>query len=161
MNIEDKKIVYVLDANVLINFLLWHPPKFSVAFWSKIQELLENGRWILLDVVADEMRYDRDLSGWTKEQKKKNLIVRIDDEVRNRATEINNQYKMIDEVSGKSEADTYIIAYAEINSLAIFTREGLRKDKDGLYKIPDVCSRLGIEYTRRPKVFMNKMGFDA
>lgn len=159
MDIKGNKKIYVLDTNILIEFFRWHPPKFSIDFWDKIEKLLENGRWILLDVVADELK--RDLSGWAKKQKRKDLLVKIDDNARNRAAEINNQYKMIDEVSGKSEADTYIVAYAEINNLAIFTREGLRKDENDLYKIPDVCRELDIEYTRYPKVFMNKIGFDS
>jgi hypothetical protein len=73
---------------------------------------------------------------------------------------------MIDPVSFKSEADTYLIAFAEANQLGIFSRENgkTNKDIDGndLYKIPNVCGFLSpkIINTNKPKVFLKSIGFN-
>ena len=114
----------------------------------------------MLDVVANEVQYDTDLVKWCKEQKKNGLVTKIEDENRGRAVEINDQYKMIDGATGKSEVDTYLIAYAEANNIGIFSRESFRKNTSDLYKIPDVCQLLNIKRTNKPKTFLRAIGFN-
>jgi hypothetical protein len=153
---------YLVDTNVLIGFSLWKPISlnFNSIFWSKFSDALKNGEWVLLDVVANEVQYDTDLVKWCKEQKKNGLVTKIEDENRSRAVEINDQYKMIDGATGKSEVDTYLIAYAEANNIGIFSRESFRKNAGELYKIPDVCQLLNIKRTNKPKTFLRAIGFN-
>ena len=87
-------------------------------------------------------------------------IEKIKTDDRNRAAEINNSYKMIDEITFKSTVDTYLIAYAEANNLGIFTRENHRKNMAELYKIPDVCDLLKIKRIKKPKIFLQEIGFN-
>jgi hypothetical protein len=156
------KTKYLLDTNVLINFSIWKPLSLNLNkdFWLKFGETLERGDWLLLDVVAEEVKYDYDLTKWVGLQKKKGIIKRIDTNNRNRAAEINNSYKMIDDTTFKSTGDTYLIAYAEANNLGIFTRENYRKNPADLYKIPDVCDLLKIKHIKKPKTFLQEIGFD-
>ncbi len=161
MNIDDSRKVYVVDTNVLVEFCHWCPFKFSSAFWSQLENFLDSGKWILLDVVVDEIKYPKEIKKWAQNQKDKGVVVALDEKVRERAVEINDQYPMIDEASGKSEVDTYIVAYAEINNLLIFTREGSRKDNHELYKIPDVCRELGVGYIRKAHLFMQDLEFSS
>jgi len=156
--IDTTEKIYILDTNILINFSIWCPMEFNEGFWLKLEKLLEERRWILLDVVVNEVLYNQKLKSWLKKQKDKKLVMNIDDNVRNRAVEINSKYPMINN-TGNSTGDTYIIAYAEINQLGIFTRESNKDIKDNLYKIPDVCSELNIKYTRHPRQFMKEIGF--
>ncbi|KKR48791.1 MAG: hypothetical protein UT86_C0003G0120 [Candidatus Magasanikbacteria bacterium GW2011_GWC2_40_17] len=160
MSNEATNKIYVIDTNVLIELWKWHPFKFSLDFWTKLENLLEQGKWVLLDVVVNEVKYAPELQAWLKNQKKKKLVMEIDDNVRNRATEINEQYQMIDGVSGNSEGDTYIIAYAEINKLSIFSRESNRRADGDLFKIPDVCQKLNIKCIKNMVKFMEEMGFE-
>jgi hypothetical protein len=155
------KTKYLLDANVLLDFSLWVPISFGFNkdFWIKLGESLKNGEWVLLDVVVEEVKYDQDLAKWLKEQKQKGLVEKINANDKNRAAEINNNYKMIDDATFKSTVDTYLIAYAEANNLEIFTREGKRKSPTELYKIPDVCELLRVKYIRNPKKFLENIGF--
>ncbi|HNZ85790.1 MAG TPA: hypothetical protein PKN90_05630, partial [Paludibacteraceae bacterium] len=44
--------IYILDTNILINFSIWCPMEFNEGFWLKLEKLLEEGKWILLDVVV-------------------------------------------------------------------------------------------------------------
>ena len=159
MNAAQEK-VYLLDANVLFDLSLWLPMDLNKNFWSKAEEALRDGKWVLLDVIAGEIKFDNDgLKKWCEDQKKKGLVKNIDNVHRSRAVEINNQYKMIDETTQRSTVDTYLIAYAEANGLLVFSREGYRKKPDDLYKIPDVCKALNVKVTRKPREFFDMLGY--
>ena len=151
--------VFVLDANVLIEFGFWLPITLHSVFWDRFQRSLAKGEWVLLDVVMNEIRYDKDLKQWCADQKQAGLVQRITDDHRDRAVEINNKYKMIDDATGNSTTDTYVIAYAEASHMTIFTREAPRENTTKLYKIPDVCNLLGVPWTRMPKEFLEAIGF--
>ena len=116
---------------------------------------------LLLDAVVREIKYNSELEKWCKEQGKAGLVKNITDVNKARAVEINNQYKMIDETTQKSTVDTYLIAYAEANSLVVFSREGPKGNGDVLYKIPDVCDKLKIKRIRKPEDFMVAIGYKA
>jgi hypothetical protein len=157
---DSNLIEYVVDTNVFIDLDLWYPFECSSGFWSQLKKALEQKKFILLDVVVDEIKYSRaNFKKWLEEQKKNGFVTKISDEAREKAVEINNKYKMIDENSGNSQIDTYLIAYALLNNLKIFTREGPRKKLDELYKIPDTCKELGIECIRSPKLFFSHIGY--
>jgi len=114
-----------------------------------------------LNVIVGEIKYANDgLQQWCEAQRKRGLMKSIDDSHRNRAVEINNMYPMINEATGKSTGDVYLIAYAEANQLTILTREGYREKATDLYKIPDVCKALNIQVVRRPKEFLKSIGFN-
>ena len=152
---------YILDTNTLIGFSIWVPIDLNRNFWKKLEDSLQNGEWTLLDVVVGEIKYANDgLKQWCETQRKKGLMRSIDDSHRNRAVEINNAYPIIDEATGKSTADVYFIAYAEANQLTILTREGYREKISDLHKIPDVCKVLNIQFVRRPKEFLESIGFN-
>lgn len=160
MNEKKDKIMYTLDTNALIGFAVWLPIDLNKIFWSKLEESLQNGDWALLDVVINEIKFENDgLKKWCEAQKKKSLQKIIDDANRNRAIEINNTYKMIDETTGKSSVDTHLIAYAEAHKLTIFSRESPRMKDTDLYKIPDVCAKLNVRVIKKPREFLEAIGF--
>jgi len=160
MKEENDSKVYVLDTNILVEFSKWLPLDLNKVFWLKMEESLQKGQWVLLDVAINEVERDNEgLKKWCDDQKKKGLIKNIDDSHRNRAIEINNLYKMIDETTGKSDGDTYLIAYAEANKLVVFSREGYRAKDTDLYKIPDVCGELKVKVIRRPRIFLEAIEY--
>lgn len=157
---EDEQEIHVLDTNALIEFSRWLPIDLNKVFWTKLEESLHKGKWILLDIIVDEVKSQNDgLKEWCKHQKQKGFVRPITDDHRNRAVEINAKYKMIDESSGRSTGDTYLIAYAEANKLTIFSREKPRKDPADLYRIPDVCKELNVKRIWQPKIFLEAIGY--
>jgi hypothetical protein len=157
-----QKRKYILDANVLFGFSLWLPIELNREFWATLEESLRRGDWVLLDVVVGEVKFDNGgLKKWCEKQSKNGLVKNISDDHKNRAIEINNTYKMIDEFTQKSTVDTFLIAYAEEQKLVVFSREGRRINENGLYKIPDVCDILKIQVTRSPKVFLEAIGYKS
>ena len=139
------KVIYTLDTNALIGFAICLPIELNKVFCSKLEESLKKGTVSYWDAFVDEIKFANDgLKDWCKTQKGNVLLKSIDDTLRNRAFDINTAHKMIDETTGKSTFDTYLIAYAEINKLTIFSRESPRVKDTELYKIPDVCRLLGV-----------------
>lgn len=160
MSPSENRKVYILDTNTLIQFSVWLPIDLNRNFWTKFEEALGKGEWILLDIMVDEIKYGNDgLKKWCEKQKKNGLMQNITDDHRNRGAEINNTYKMIDEATGKSTGDTYLIAYAEASKLVVFSREAPRKTNNDPYKIPDVCNALNIDFIYKPKEFLEAIGY--
>lgn len=153
------KKIYLLDTNILISLALWMPLSFNNVFWTKLAESLKNGEWILLDVVVNEIVYMPELKKWCNDQKSLGLMRSISIADKNRAAAINNQYQIIDPVTANSTGDTYLIAYAEVNNLVIFSKEKPRINNQALYKIPDVCRILKITYNDSLKVFLRDIGY--
>jgi len=157
---NDSNVVkYVLDTNILIKFSKWIPIEINTFFWKKMEEALFLRKWVLLDVVVDEVKREGLLFQWCKKQKENSFLTKISDENRNRAVVINSLYNMIDQSTGKSIVDTYIIAYAEENGLGVFSDEMFKAKDENLNKIPDVCKQLKIKNIRKPIKFLNNIGF--
>ncbi len=159
MNDQTKKEVYLVDTSFLLDFALWIPVDLNNYFWSHLQSSLENGMWILLDIVKNEIRSKGPLKSWCENQMRKGLVVAIGETDKNRGVVINNTYPMIDQTTGRSETDTYLIAHAEANGLTVVSRESYRENNTELYKIPDVCAALKISLIRQPRAFLERIGF--
>ena len=64
MTVPHEKRIFLLDTNILINFSVWMPITLNSVFWQKLEEALQSGAWVLLDVVVGEVKYDEDLKKW-------------------------------------------------------------------------------------------------
>lgn len=159
MNNQTEKEVYLVDTSFLLDFALWIPLDLNNYFWSHLQTALKNGTWILLDVVMNEIRSKGPLKSWCENQKRNGLVIAISESDKNRGVAINNTYPMIDQATGRSETDTYLIAYAEANGLTVVSRESYRENNTELHKIPDVCAALKISLIRQPRAFLERIGF--
>ena len=148
-----------MDTSMLIGFSRWIPISLNKNFWDQLEASLQAGKWILLDVVVSEVKSKTALGDWCKKQKVNSVVKNITDIDRDGAIKINNDYPMIDQVTFKSEADTYIIAYASNNNFGVFSAELQKLPTDKLYKIPDVCKELKVKFTHIPKDFLESIDF--
>lgn len=154
---------YILDTNILINLNDWLPVDKFPKFWDRMEKSLKDDKWVLLDVVVAEiLKYKGkdNISNWCKKQKVSGFV-KITNHLLYRSVEINDKYKIIDEVAQKSTADPIILAFAEQNKsdYKIFTREGYKKDGEKLMKIPDVCRDMNIKYLRQVSEFYEHIEF--
>jgi hypothetical protein len=154
---------YILDTNILIDLNIWLPKSKFPKFWDKMHISLKGGKWVLLDVVADEIwkfQGKQDLGLWCSEQKTNKLITKTD-ACLDRSVEIQDAYNIVDLVKRKSEADPTIVAFAEsdISIYKIFTRERHKGPGDQFFKMPDVCNILRIKYTRKVDEFYDHIDF--
>ncbi len=159
MNNTQSTVKYVMDTNILIGFSRWIPISLNKNFWDKLETSLQECKWILLDVVVEEIKYNKPLEIWCKRQKVNNLVTSICDDDRERGIKINNDYPMIDQYTFKSETDTYIIAHALNNKMGVFSTEMGKLPAEKLYKIPDVCKELDVKFTHIPKEFLYSIDF--
>ncbi len=154
-------LIYIMDSNTLIGFHLWNPIGLSISkpFWDKLEKALQDGKWILSEVVFDEITHPRELKDWCKKQKNASLVTPLTSKDKLDALTINITYPMVDPISFNSSGDPLIIAQAKNNGYGIFTREFPMKQGDTRYKIPDTCNALGVKLVARPEVFLRGIGF--
>lgn len=148
-----------MDTNTLIGFSIWNPINLNKAFWEKLESSLKDGKWVLLDVVFDEITHAGPLKDWCKKQKQAGLVTEISDSDKLSAIEINNNYPMIDQTTFNSSGDPYIIAYALNSKIAVFTREIHKTPTQTLHKIPDVCKLLNVPITKKPEDFLESIEY--
>lgn len=153
---------YVLDTNILINLKVFLPPSKFGLFYKKLFITIESKKVILLDCVYEELKrgQNKELNSFLADCKNNGLIENTTSLIE-KSVEINDKYKMIDEISKKSQADPVILAYCNqdnINNI-LLTREGYKKLSDELYKIPDVCKELNIKYDRKMNNFYEHIDY--
>lgn len=150
---------YLVDANILINFSIFAPIKYHQNFWRELAKQINHGNLVLLDAIAHECK-NEELKVWLEQVK--NSIIKVDDDIKQRATAINREHNIITtSPTGqvKSAADTHLIAYAQKRGLAIFTYEGRRRSERDPKKIPDVCRDVGVHYQRFSVRVMDELAF--
>ena len=149
--------IYVIDANMLINWSIFNPISHNKVFWSSLKKFIDKEQIILIKPIAEECRYGR-IKVWVESDAK---ITEISDDVKKRATEINDEYRLITNENGivKSEADPFLIVYAEIHRCTVLSYESRRKNENDPMKIPDVCAELEIGHTRSTEEMMENLNF--
>ncbi|MBP9717342.1 MAG: DUF4411 family protein [Candidatus Pacebacteria bacterium] len=155
---SNNDIVYIVDANFLINFNKWMPRSTFPEFWQELERTLQEGKWVLLDVVVSEVNREGPMRQWCNKQMQAGLVAKVTDTDKIAGAQINNQYTMIDANSGRSTNDTYIIAHAKSNGYGVVSDETPRVSDSKPYKIPDVCEALKIPRLRKPEVFYRHIG---
>ena len=152
---------YLLDANILIYFAHFAAHAYHKNFWLNLEKQIREGNLIVIESIAKECKMPSGLAKWIQNLGKQKLIKAVDEQVLDKASDINKKYKMITKVLGsvKSVADTHLIAYAKINSLAILSYESKRRSKSQPHKIPDVCAKLQIPCQRYPTPVMKELNF--
>ena len=76
-NSSQQNTVYIVDANFFINFHKWLPRYRFPAFWNELEKALRDGKWILLDVIVNEIRGERELKKWCDKQEKDGYLTSI------------------------------------------------------------------------------------
>ena len=141
----------MIDTNILINFGIYTPPEIHVTFWGQFREVIKAGKITIIEDVAEECKSEF-LQNLFAEQGIKDKVIKVDENVRKNAIDINHKYTMITKVGNrsKSEADPVIIAYAQSIDGCVFTAEGWSRKPGGAMKIPMVCRKLGVPCIRLP-----------
>ncbi len=146
MNTKANK--YCLDANVLIQaWQKYYNPKFCPDYWQILNELGEQGKIFIPELVYEEIiRTEDELSAWLK--KSKISINRISEPITKLIREILEEYPLlVDNTRARSLADPWVIAHAKHEESIVVTKEekvtALNSNK---IKIPNVCENMGIKW---------------
>lgn len=144
--------VYVIDTSALMRLDLTFKrenPVFT-AIWEEIEDLIVQGRFVVIDFVEQEINDYRGkevfLKDWVKKWRKR-LVVETDAESFNAARPIiNEEYntgflKPNKQAEGKEEADPYLIGFCKVHNYVLITDENKLKPN----RIPAVAQKNGVK----------------
>jgi hypothetical protein len=123
----------------------WYPPTLFPSLWKKIDELIAAALLVSSEEVYHELeRKTDDLFEWAKARRQ--LFLALDQPVQTAVTEVLAQFpRLVDSRTGKSFADPFVIATAQITKTIIITGETATGSPERRPKIPDACAHYGIE----------------
>lgn len=140
---------YCIDTSFLLD--AWrrkYPPDHFPPFWEYLDSLISSGNMKAPEeVFYDLEKKDDEVLGWAKDRKKL-MFVPIDNETQLEVSAILERFEfLVNQRTGRSSSDPWVIALAKINASTVITNEGLStKPNPQKPKIPDVCVSLGIRY---------------
>lgn len=144
--------VYVIDTSALMRLDLTFKrenPVFT-AIWEEIEDLIVQGRFLVIDFVEQEINEYRGkeifLKDWVNKWRKR-LVVETDANSFNAARPIiNEEYntgflKPNKQAEGKEEADPYLIGFCKVHNYVLITDENKLKPN----RIPAVAHKNGVK----------------
>ncbi|MCY4567499.1 MAG: DUF4411 family protein [Candidatus Poribacteria bacterium] len=142
------QIIYSLDTSALIAaFHERYPIENFPSLWDKIEELIKNGRLKMSQIVFDEAMRDTKIKQWCNEnQLKPDFQAAIDESVQEQVSEVLSEFpRLVDNRTGKSGADPWVIALALTDENYIVVTEENPTNSENRPKIPDVCAHFNLQ----------------
>lgn len=135
---------YIVDTNVLIDFIDFLPMDIYETQWKMIGENIENGKIIICEAVFNEIKKSVELKLWL-EKYKSFIIPCYEDKILIEAKIIVNDYPNLIDVNNPSDqSDPYIIALAKLNKYTILSNEKYSEAAKKT-RIPFICKNLKID----------------
>lgn len=136
-------MLYSIDTSALLDaWARWYPPDLFPTVWDSIARVVDAQCVVATDEVLNELEKKADdCHEWAKAQPK--MFLPLDAAIQISAAEILAEFpKLVDERTGKSMGDPFVIAVARVHSLAVVTGEkGGTRERP---KIPNVCDHYDI-----------------
>lgn len=142
------QVIYSIDTSALIAAFHEHYPiKNFPSLWHEIEALIKNGRLKMSQIVFEEAMRDTEIKQWCDDnQLKPDFQVTIDESVQEKASQVLSEFpRLVDNRTGKSGADPWVIALALTDENYIVLTEENPTDSKNRPKIPDVCVHFHIE----------------
>lgn len=139
-------VIYSIDTSALLHG--WHrayPPKRFPALWTKLDDLIEEGRLLATIEVLNELEKKADDAFLWARARKATLFREIDDDVQDAVVGLMQTYpKLVDTAKGKSGGDPFVIAQALSAKPrhTVVTQEAGGSAKQP--NIPWVCQEIGV-----------------
>lgn len=142
---EDELHFYVFDTGPFIK-LRAYPHDIFPKLWLLVEELVADGRVESVSEVFKELTVsDGDMTDWAKTQKAMFHKPSEDEQLQVQAilAKFPQLIKPKNILTGKPEADPFVIARAIVQQRVVVTTERL---KPNAQKIPNACEEFGVEY---------------
>jgi len=137
---------YSLDTSAILDGWRRHYPVDTFpGLWDNLASLINKGDLRATEVVSDELKkQDDELLDWCVKQS--SLFVSIDGPVQSKVAEILSKHpNLVNAGKGRSGADPFVIALAEIHGATVITGEVITA-KSKMPRIPDVCEERGVAW---------------
>ena len=135
---------YCLDTNIFIEpWNKFYSLTFTKGYWDILADLAQKGIiFSPMEVKREIEKADDDLLKWIK---KKKFFKEPNEDIQKRMRGILKKYPhLVDNLKWRSIADPWVIAHAQFKKAVVVTLEQKSRKSDKV-KIPDVCSKEGIE----------------
>ena len=132
---------YCLDTNVFIEpWNRYYSPKFTKGYWSILHQLTKKEViFSPMEVKRELEKVSDELSQWIKN---KAFFKEPNEQIQVYLKQIMKKYpRLVDATRGRSIADPWVIAHAQLENAVVVTTEQPAPKKT---KIPDVCSEENI-----------------
>ncbi len=144
---------YIFDTNIFIRSKNDMPADIWPTFWTRIAELIRDGKIHSSIKVKEEIdRGNDELTKWMKINADKNFYYQIDSDVLVKYAEAQNWaknntiFKPIAINEFANVADAYLVATAAAKNLTLVTYEKSNPSCRNRVKIPDACIALGVNF---------------
>lgn len=149
--------IYLVDSDVFITAKnLYYAFDLCPVFWKSVVHHHEQGRVFSVDRVRSELlagRKTEDLVQWVRNEVPEALFVGVDTaEVTAAYTDImvwvqrHPGYYDYAKAKFATGADGWLVAYARVHGATVVTNEQSAPESKKEIKLPDVCTRFGVEY---------------
>jgi hypothetical protein len=121
----------------------WYPQKLFPTLWDKWDNLINEKRLLSSEEVLKEIERKEDaLFKWAKERDQ--MFIPLNNDIQSATKTILIKYpKLVDSRTGKSFADPFVIATAQVIGATVITGES-HEGSSKRPKIPNVCLDLNI-----------------
>lgn len=136
---------YSIDTSALLDgWRRYYPPDVFPSVWQRIDGLISDGRLSATEEVLFELaKKDDEVFEWAKQRS--GMFVPIDEQIQRTVASILAEHKkLLDTRRGRSGADPFVIALAQITKATVVTGERATGSLDRRPNIPDVCAAMGI-----------------
>jgi hypothetical protein len=144
-------VTYSIDTSALMDaWVRYYPPDVFPCLWERFDAGIVEGLFVATEEVYRELQlYKGELSQWVGERKQ--MFIPIDNEVQAAVQDIMTTHpKLVDENTGQSGADPFVIGLARVKGLTVVSAERSKPSKP---KIPDVCLAKGVRHITLVELF--------
>lgn len=140
-------MTYSLDSDILIQAWRDYPIENFPSVWDSIEAMGVHSVAGLSELILNELERGGDeLYDWVK-SRESDLVIATTPEIESEVTYLVNTYNNFGIITGRNEADPFVVAVAKANSCSVVTNETRSGDLNGP-KIPDVCLEEDIRWIR-------------
>lgn len=139
-------MIYCIDTSAILDgWARWYPIDNFPSYWENIEKLINQDEIICPEIVLDELKKKEDgAHKWLKQRNR--LVQPLTEEIQVIAKQILEKYpRLLDSLKGRSGADPFVIALAQIKNAKVITGEVSRKSEKKA-SIPDVCDAMQIPH---------------
>jgi hypothetical protein len=136
-------LAYCFDTSALLQcWARYYPVDVFPGLWDRLDGMIESGEIQCPDEVGREIaKKDDGLNEWVKARPQ--LLVALDDETQRATAEVLSAFpELVKELSGRNQADPFVVALARVNSLVVVSEE--KGGSQSRPRIPMVCARFEV-----------------
>lgn len=134
---------YCFDTSALLQcWARYYPIDVFPGLWDRLATMIEDGEIQSPDEVGREIaKKDDGLNEWVKEHAQ--LLVPLDDETQRATAEVLGAFpELVKELSGRNQADPFVVALARVRSVTVVSEE--KGGSQARPRIPMVCEHFEV-----------------